>query len=175
MDTTTTESERAEFEAWALPRGFGRSSQPTSWAWEGWQAARASGSAAPTPEPPRDDFLHGVCIALAVVKSMDAAVLWGEIVRAVGTDDILQFAAFIEPEEWELAGFAKYAMGELRRAKPRTRRAALGSPVTRPEPDSVDSVESGGERPAAAGEGACPFDACPHPVTCQRGECKASE
>jgi hypothetical protein len=69
-----------------------------------------------------DDFLAGICVALAVVQSMDYASLWREIVVMVGTDELLQYATFVEPEEWVLAGFGKYARTELGRAKPRTRR-----------------------------------------------------
>lgn len=66
-----------------------------------------------------DDFLHGICVALTVVTSMDCGVTWAEIVRTAGENDMLQYAAFVEPEEWVLAGFAKYALGELHRGKPR--------------------------------------------------------
>ncbi|HEY1129157.1 MAG TPA: hypothetical protein VGF12_07120 [Roseateles sp.] len=65
-----------------------------------------------------DEFLQGVCVALQHVKACDA-VAWGEIVRAVGEDDMLRYAAHIEPEEWELAGFDQHAKSELGRGKPR--------------------------------------------------------
>lgn len=68
-----------------------------------------------------DDFLAGICVALQCVTAQDCGVLWREIVVAVGIDDLLQYATFIEPEEWELAGFGKYASAELRRRKPRIR------------------------------------------------------
>jgi len=66
----------------------------------------------------RDDFLQGVCVALQVVTSMDCGVTWREIVRAAGEDEILQYAAVTEPEEWGLAGFSRYAAQELKRGKP---------------------------------------------------------
>ncbi|WP_205420745.1 hypothetical protein [Stenotrophomonas sp. G4] len=66
-----------------------------------------------------DDFLAGICVALQCVTAQDCGVLWREIVVAVGIDDLLQYATFIEPEEWELAGFGKYASAELGRRKPR--------------------------------------------------------
>lgn len=66
----------------------------------------------------RDDFLQGVCVALQVVTSMDCGVTWREIVRAAGEDEILQYAAVTEPEEWDLAGFSRYAAQELKRGKP---------------------------------------------------------
>lgn len=72
-----------------------------------------------TPVTERDDFLAGVCVALQVVTAADCGVTWADIVRAVGEDNIIQYAANVEPEEWELAGFRKYARNELRRGKPR--------------------------------------------------------
>jgi hypothetical protein len=74
---------------------------------------------APTAE--RDDFLAGICVALQCVTAADDGVLWAEIVQTAGTDAMLQYATFIEPDEWEMAGFAKYARMELHRAKPRKR------------------------------------------------------
>ncbi len=74
----------------------------------------------PVGEPREgDDFLAGICVALQCVTAQDCGVLWREIVVAVGIDDLLQYATFIEPEEWELAGFGKYASAELGRRKPR--------------------------------------------------------
>jgi hypothetical protein len=67
----------------------------------------------------KDDFLKGVCVALQVVSSRGDSVTWGEIVIAVGVDSIINYAAFIEREEWELAGFYRYAESELGRRKPR--------------------------------------------------------
>lgn len=72
--------------------------------------------------PPRDDFLAGICVALQVVTSMDCGVTWAEIVQTAGVDDLLRYAAFVEPEEWQLAGFAKYARSELHRGRPRSKR-----------------------------------------------------
>jgi hypothetical protein len=87
----------------------------------------------------KDDFLHGICVALSCVVSMDCGVTWAEIVRTAGLEDLLQFAAFVEPEEWELAGFAKYAMAELRRGKPRTRRVAPAPPVDAASGEPIDA------------------------------------
>lgn len=36
-----------------------------------------------------DEFLAGVCVALQCVTAQDCGVLWAEIVRAVGVDDLL--------------------------------------------------------------------------------------
>lgn len=70
-------------------------------------------------EQKRDDFLAGICVALQCVTASDDGVLWREIVRTVGVDEALHYAAHVEPDEWELAGFRKYARVELRRSKPR--------------------------------------------------------
>lgn len=68
-----------------------------------------------------DDFLRGICVSLQVISGFDCGVMWAELVRAVGVDDLLQYAAHIEPDEWQLAGFARYAMAELGRSRPRKR------------------------------------------------------
>ncbi|HVR53745.1 MAG TPA: hypothetical protein VMS38_28730 [Pseudorhodoferax sp.] len=75
---------------------------------------------APPPDLVAEDtgFSRGVCVALQVVTSMDQAVLWGEIVRACDAEKLVHFAADVEPEEWELAGFAQYAAQELGQNKP---------------------------------------------------------
>lgn len=71
----------------------------------------------------RKAFLSGVCVALhGLTDGIHCGVTWGEIVRSVGVDDLLQYAAFEEPDEWEFAGFARFARDELRRRKPRKRR-----------------------------------------------------
>ncbi len=82
-----------------------------------------------------DEFLAGVCVALQCVTAQDSGVLWAEIVRAVGVDDLLQYAAFIEPEEWDLAGFSKYASTELHRRKPRGK---ASKQAKRPPAQAVD-------------------------------------
>lgn len=71
-----------------------------------------------TPER-KDDFLAGICVALTAVVAFDSPVLWAEIVRSAGIDNMLNYATFVEPEEWELAGFAKYARSSLHRSRPR--------------------------------------------------------
>ncbi|WP_176414804.1 hypothetical protein [Stenotrophomonas maltophilia] len=82
-----------------------------------------------------DEFLAGVCVALQCVTAQDSGVLWAEIVRAVGVDDLLQYATFIEPAEWDLAGFSTYASTELNRRRPRSKAAKQ---ATRPPPQAVD-------------------------------------
>lgn len=81
-----------------------------------------------------DEFLAGVCVALQCVTAQDSGVLWAEIVRAVGVDDLLQYATFIEPAEWDLAGFGTYASTELNRRRPRSKAAKQ---ATRPPPHAV--------------------------------------
>jgi hypothetical protein len=66
-----------------------------------------------------DPFLQGVCVALQAVTGSGDGVLWREIVEAAGADELFQYAAHIEPEEWELAGFAVFAKSEMRRDKPK--------------------------------------------------------
>ncbi|WP_208455243.1 DUF3850 domain-containing protein [Burkholderia gladioli] len=73
-------------------------------------------------------FFAGVCVALQVITAFDQGVMWAELVRACGTDELLQYAAHVEPEEWKLAGFEKYAFDELRKKKPKAAaRASQGA------------------------------------------------
>lgn len=76
-------------------------------------------------KPIKDDFLLGVCVALQCTK--DCGVTWAEIVRTVGVDDLLYYAAHVEPEEWELAGFNQHAMAELQKLKPRKKKQATAA------------------------------------------------
>src|SRR3546814_1928680 len=76
----------------------------------------------------KQGFSLGVCVSLAVVRSHDAATIWREIVTACGQQDLLHFVTHEEPEEWELAGFDKYAKAELGRGKPRKRKATQETP-----------------------------------------------
>jgi len=92
-----------------------------------------------------DEFLAGVCLALQCVTAQDSGVLWAEIVRAVGVDDLLQYATFTEPAEWDLAGFSTYASTELNRRRPRSKAAKQAK---RPRPQAVEAAEA--YRPAQA-------------------------
>nr|WP_312660864.1 hypothetical protein [Stenotrophomonas geniculata] len=85
-----------------------------------------------------DDFLAGICVALQCVTAQDSGVLWAEIVRAVGVDDLLQYATFIEPAEWDLAGFRTYASTELGRRQPRNK---ASKQAKRPPAQAVDLDE----------------------------------
>jgi hypothetical protein len=63
-------------------------------------------------------FMAGVCVALATVTLHYDSVIWKEIVQSVGTDSLLNYAANVNPEDWDLAGFGKYAQAELGKGKP---------------------------------------------------------
>jgi hypothetical protein len=63
-------------------------------------------------------FMAGVCVALATVTLHYDSVIWKEIVQSVGTDSLLNYAANVNPEDWDLAGFGKYAQVELGKGKP---------------------------------------------------------
>jgi hypothetical protein len=65
-----------------------------------------------------DGLMAGVCVALAVVTAHDDATTWGEIVKSAGINNTLNYAANVNSEEWELAGFGKYAQSELGQGKP---------------------------------------------------------
>lgn len=92
--------------------------------------------------PERDDFMQGIFVALQHVKA-DNSVIWREIVESVGVDDALNYAAFVEPAEWELAGFDQFAKQELGRTKPRKRRARplTASPTTPPPAPVLSDAE----------------------------------
>lgn len=61
-----------------------------------------------------DGFTMGTIAALGVVTAYDNPTIWKDIVRAAGTQEILQ-RALTEEGDWEWAGFAKYAVTELGR------------------------------------------------------------
>ena len=63
-------------------------------------------------------FMSGVCAALATVTAHGVSVIWREIVRSVGVDNALNYAANVNPEDWDLAGFSEYAQPELGKNKP---------------------------------------------------------
>jgi hypothetical protein len=65
-----------------------------------------------------EGFMAGACAALAVVTLHYDSVIWSEIIRSVGIDDLLNHAANVNPQDWDLAGFSKYAQAELGRGKP---------------------------------------------------------
>jgi hypothetical protein len=65
-----------------------------------------------------DGFMAGVCVALATVTLHYGSVIWKEIVQSVGIDSLLNYAANVNPEDWDLAGFGKYAQAELGKDRP---------------------------------------------------------
>jgi hypothetical protein len=69
-------------------------------------------------ESKENDFLGGVCASLAVVTAHGEATVWREIVRSVGTESLLNYAANVNPEDWDQGGFSKYAQAELGKGKP---------------------------------------------------------
>ncbi|MDD2750842.1 MAG: hypothetical protein PHX24_12255 [Acidithiobacillus sp.] len=68
-----------------------------------------------------DEFFAGICVALQAITAMDYETLWGDLVRSVGQDKLIQYAAVTAPDEWELAGFKKYALRLLGRKRPKSR------------------------------------------------------
>ena len=79
-------------------------------------------------DPERDDFLAGICVALQCVTASDDGVLWREIVQTAGVESLLRYATFVEPDEWQLAGFRYYAQRVLHRARPRKCVPSLKTP-----------------------------------------------
>ncbi len=69
----------------------------------------------------RDEgFTAGTIAALAVLALHDQETIWRDVLRAAGQqDEVIYYAAHIEPEDWEWGGFAHY-IGK----KPPKRRAA---------------------------------------------------
>jgi hypothetical protein len=72
----------------------------------------------------RDEgFLMGTVAALACTHAQGADTLWGEIVRAAGTQDVLRHALTHEGD-WTWGGFDRHAVAELGRDEvARARRA----------------------------------------------------
>jgi len=64
-------------------------------------------------------FNMGLCVALQVLHKAGRPTEWVELIKATGENEILQYATFVEPEEWELAGFADWAPEYLRLDKPK--------------------------------------------------------
>ncbi|WP_257835047.1 ead/Ea22-like family protein [Burkholderia glumae] len=99
-----------------------RAFKPHAWVLEAMRAAinfdRKMNRAAVSPVMASEHFYAGVCVSLQVITSFYDGVMWADLVRACGVDALLQYAAHIEPQEWELAGFQKYALNELGKAKP---------------------------------------------------------
>ena len=96
-----------------------------------WRLQDVKPTCAEPVTPERDDFLAGICVALQCVTASDDGVLWSEIVQTAGVESLLRYATFVEPDEWELAGFKRYAQRELHRARPRKCVPKLKTPNAR--------------------------------------------
>lgn len=58
-------------------------------------------------------FFAGICVALQHVSLYDCVTVWRDIVQSVGFDDLKHYVTKIEPEEFDLTGFKKYAKSEF--------------------------------------------------------------
>ena len=58
-------------------------------------------------------FYGGICAALQIVSAYDYGIAWHDIVNACGYDEIKKYVTKIEPEEFELIEFKKYAKSEF--------------------------------------------------------------
>ncbi|WP_052862667.1 hypothetical protein [Delftia lacustris] len=56
-------------------------------------------------------FNHGVCLALQIMASAGNAgsAEWIELLDCAGRDEVMHYAKHVEPENWELCGFAAQA------------------------------------------------------------------
>lgn len=116
--------DRAAYDAWYAAATF--ETMGNEWTWAAWRAAVAHERAQRDPE--RDDFLAGICVALQCVTASDDGVLWREIVQTAGVESLLRYATFVEPDEWDLAGFKRYAQREMHRSRPRKCVPSLKTP-----------------------------------------------
>lgn len=58
-------------------------------------------------------FYGGICVALQHVSLYDYGTCWHDIVNSVGFEDIKKYVTKIEPEEFDLIDFQKYAKSEF--------------------------------------------------------------
>ena len=58
-------------------------------------------------------FYGGICVALQVISAYDYGTAWHDIVGACGYDEIKKYVTKIEPDEFELISFKKYAKLEF--------------------------------------------------------------
>lgn len=56
----------------------------------------------------RAAFFGGMCVALTAAFRLDEPIVWAEIAR-MGGDELLHYATYVKPDEWEVAGFSKLA------------------------------------------------------------------
>ena len=69
-------------------------------------------------------FYGGICVALQCISLYDYGSAWGEVVRACGFDNLKHYVTKVEPAEFELTKFQKYAWTEFAKVvyKPKERR-----------------------------------------------------
>ena len=58
-------------------------------------------------------FYGGICVALQHVALYDHGVCWHDIVNSLGFDRLKKYVTKIEPAEFELIEFKKYAKSEF--------------------------------------------------------------
>jgi len=58
-------------------------------------------------------FYSGLCAALQIVALYDAGTEWHDIVNAAGFDHVKKYVTKIEPAEFDLIEFRKYAKSEF--------------------------------------------------------------
>jgi hypothetical protein len=89
----------------------------------------------------RDEgFNMGTIAALACVRAQDSAVLWGEIVRAAGTQEVLRHALRNE-SDWAWGGFDRYAVTELGQQEVTEARRAVAAEKRRRNADVSASYQ----------------------------------
>ena len=52
-----------------------------------------------------EEYLRGVCVALEVINRHNDALLWNEVLRAAGRNSMIEYALYVEPDEWINSGF----------------------------------------------------------------------
>jgi len=58
-------------------------------------------------------FYGGICAALQVISLYDYGTAWHDIVNAAGFETIKEYVTKIEPAEFDLIAFKKYAKSEF--------------------------------------------------------------
>ncbi|ADU66179.1 hypothetical protein Selin_1445 [Desulfurispirillum indicum S5] len=59
------------------------------------------------------DFYAGICVALQIVAQRGECVIWREIAGSVSEERLRKYVTEIEPTEYEVAGFSRFAKTEL--------------------------------------------------------------
>lgn len=58
-------------------------------------------------------FYGGICVALQCISLYDYGSAWAEVVRACGFENLKHYVTKVEPDEFELTAFQKYAKSEF--------------------------------------------------------------